>query len=63
MTLMPANAIVYLAMLATLLASSPGFAADPVRISPERMQEGIDGLSRFGRDAHGGVSRVAFSEN
>ena len=47
-----------------LAVSAPALAADSpaAGVSAERMAERIEGLSRFGANPEGGVSRVAFSE-
>ena len=48
-----------------LLACSPaGVVAqqEEIHANPERMEERIQALSRFGANPEGGVSRIAFSE-
>jgi N-carbamoyl-L-amino-acid hydrolase len=50
-------------ILLMLLPAIPGSSAqDPVRVNGERLIANIESLSRIGRTATGGNSRVAFSE-
>jgi len=48
--------------LASILAAATGFGAEPPRADPARMQARIEALSGFGRNADGGVDRVAYSD-
>ena len=50
------------ALIAGCLLSGSAPADGPIRIDPALMEEGIVGLSVFGANPQGGVSRVAFSE-
>jgi len=43
-------------------AGSAAPAQDPVRANPQRIEERIQALARFGANPDGGVSRVAFSD-
>ncbi|RMB12065.1 Zn-dependent hydrolase [Eilatimonas milleporae] len=47
---------------AALAAMLPAVSADMDRAQPQRMQARIDALSQFGRNADGGVDRVAYSQ-
>lgn len=56
--------IVFCALIAVacLGAASTAPAQERIYASPERMEERIQALSRYGANPEGGVSRVAFSE-
>lgn len=50
------------ASLGSLGFSVPRFWRDPVTVNGQRLNENLKALSAFGRNANGGVSRVAYSE-
>src|ERR1041385_4896574 len=50
-------------LAAALVAALPGRAAERTyTISPQRLRASLEGLSQFGRNPEGGVSRVAWSK-
>jgi beta-ureidopropionase / N-carbamoyl-L-amino-acid hydrolase len=56
------NMVCALVVVACLGAASTAPAQERIYASPERMEERIQALSRYGANPEGGVSRVAFSE-
>ena len=51
-----------LLILCASLVAGTAPAAEMPRASAERMQQRIEGLSRFGANADGGVDRIAYSD-
>src|SRR5262245_58942373 len=51
-----------LSILCLLALSSAAVAADQPTVNPDRIQQHITALSKFGTNPEGGVSRVAFSD-
>lgn len=60
--MIPAATLRRLACVVTLLLPGTVMADEVLRADPDRMQQRIDTLARFGANPEGGVSRVAFSD-